>query len=82
MNINLLKTNNTTTDKRAAYYEKLALQLDKLYHDIDAGKLGADAKTLIEEDIKRKVRVMAKRCKDGNVKRLTGDLYFIAIGKL
>ena len=36
---------NTTTDKRAAYYEKLALQLDKLYHDIDAGKLGADAKT-------------------------------------
>jgi hypothetical protein len=45
MNINLLKTNNTTTDKRAAYYEKLALQLDKLYHDIDAGKLGADAKT-------------------------------------
>ncbi len=45
MNINLLKTNNTTADKRAAYYEKLALQLDKLYHDIDAGKLGADAKT-------------------------------------
>ena len=45
MNINLLKTNNTTADKRAAYYEKFALQLDKLYHDIDAGKFGADAKT-------------------------------------
>jgi len=45
MNINLLKTNNTTADKRAAYYEKLALQLDKLYHDIDGGKFGADAKT-------------------------------------
>ena len=45
MNINLLKTNNTTADKRAAYSEKFALQLDKLYHDIDAGKFGADAKT-------------------------------------
>jgi len=45
MNINLLKPGATTTTKRAAYYEYLSTQLDKLYHDIDAGKLGADAKT-------------------------------------
>ena len=45
-------------------------------------QLGADAMTLIEEDLKRKVRLMAKRCKDGNVKRLTGDVYFIAIGRI
>ena len=45
MNINLLKVSPTTSSKRAAYYEQLNTQLDKLYHDIDAGKLGADAKT-------------------------------------
>ncbi len=45
-------------------------------------QLGADALVLIEEDIKRKVNLMAKRCKDGNVKRLTSDLYFIALGKI
>ena len=45
-------------------------------------QLGTDALVLIEEDIKRNVRKMAKRCKDGNVKRLTSDLYFIALGNL
>jgi hypothetical protein len=45
MNINLLKVSPTTSSKRAAYYEQLSTQLDKLYHDIDTGKLGADAKT-------------------------------------
>ena len=45
-------------------------------------QLGSDALSMIEEDIKRKVRMMAKRCKDGNVKRLTSDVYFIAIGRL
>ena len=45
MNINLLKPNANNTTKRAAYYETLTLQLDKLYHDIDGGKFGADAKT-------------------------------------
>jgi len=45
MNINLSKPGATTTTKRAAYYEYLSTQLDKLYHDIDGGKFGADAKT-------------------------------------
>jgi len=45
MNINLSKVSATAITKRAAYYEILAQQLDKLYHDIDSGKLGADAKT-------------------------------------
>lgn len=30
---------------RVAEYEPLKLQLDKLWHDIDDGKFGADAKT-------------------------------------
>jgi|TARA_R110000823_G_scaffold192386_1_gene323977 hypothetical protein len=45
MNVNLTKTGATAVTKRAAYYETLATQLDKLYHDIDSGKLGDDAKT-------------------------------------
>ena len=45
MNVNLTKAGATAITKRAAYYETLATQLDKLYHDIDSGKLGDDAKT-------------------------------------
>jgi hypothetical protein len=45
MNVNLTKASATAITKRAAYYENLATQLDKLYHDIDSGKLGNDAKT-------------------------------------
>ena len=45
-------------------------------------QLSADALTMIEEDMKRKVRIMAKRCYFGNVKRLTSDLYFIALGNI
>ena len=45
MNVNLTKASVTAITKRAAYYESLATQLDKLYHDIDSGKLGDDAKT-------------------------------------
>ena len=45
MNVNLTKASATAITKRAAYYESLATQLDKLYHDIDSGKLGNDAKT-------------------------------------
>jgi hypothetical protein len=45
MNVNLVKSGATYTSKRAAYYQKLGDQLDELYHDITAGKLGEDAKT-------------------------------------
>ena len=44
MNINLTK-GATTAEKRALYYAMLREQLDLLYHDIDSGKFGADAKT-------------------------------------
>ena len=45
MNVNLTKAGATAVTKRASYYESLGDQLDKLYHDIDNGKLGEDAKT-------------------------------------
>lgn len=45
MNVDLEKAGATYTTKRAAYYQKLGDQLDELYHDITAGKLGDDAIT-------------------------------------
>ena len=45
MNVNLEKAGATYATKRAAYYQKLGDQLDKLYHDITNDKLGEDAKT-------------------------------------
>lgn len=35
----------------------------------------------IEEILTRQVNTMAKRCKEGNVKRLTPELMWIALGK-
>ena len=45
MNINLTKSGATYATKRSSYYASLSEQLDLLYHDIAAGKLGEDAKT-------------------------------------
>ena len=36
---------DSTSDKRKNYYPFLLDQLDALWHDIDSGKLGNDAKT-------------------------------------
>ena len=36
----------------------------------------------IDADFQRQVEKMAIRCKEGNVKRLSTDLYYIALGKL
>ena len=36
---------------------------------------------IIDADFQRQVEKMAQRCKGGNVKRLTPDLYYIALGK-
>lgn len=45
MDFNLEKNNATASDKRKAYYKAVIEQLDDLYHDIDNGKFGEDAKT-------------------------------------
>ncbi len=45
MNINLTKAGADKNSKRSKYYTLLREQLDLLYHDIDSGKFGADAKT-------------------------------------
>ena len=46
MAITATGTKSQTYDKkRAQTYPEIGEQLDKLYHDIDGGKLGEDAKT-------------------------------------
>ena len=45
MNLNLEKESATAVEKRKAYYKMISEQLDNLYHDIDSGKFGDDAKT-------------------------------------
>ena len=37
--------NNLSSDNRKQYYSTFKDQLDKLYHDIDSGKFGDNAKT-------------------------------------
>ena len=55
-------------------------KLKKIFHDAGV-QLSADAVNLIRHDIDKQIRQMAKRCKDGNVKRLTVSTYNIAIGQ-
>ena len=45
MNINLLTPGATYSDKRKHHYQFIGEQLDVLFHDIDSGKFGNDAKT-------------------------------------
>ena len=45
MNVNLAIPENNYIGKRKSYYPMMYKQLDLLYHDIDAGKFGDDAKT-------------------------------------
>tara|TARA_R100001244_G_scaffold107820_1_gene79848 strand:- start:327 stop:524 length:198 start_codon:yes stop_codon:yes gene_type:complete len=45
-------------------------------------QLGKGAIESIEYELKLEINKMAKRCKEGNIKRLTSDLMWIALGNL
>lgn len=45
MDFNLEKNSATYSDKRNAFYKAVIEQLDNLYHDIENGKFGEEAKT-------------------------------------
>ena len=45
-------------------------------------QLGRDTIEFIDHEAKMMVKRMAIRCKQGNVKRLTPELMYIALGKL
>ena len=55
-------------------------KVKKIFHDHNV-QLSVTALNMIKEDIDRKLRKMAERSKDGNVKRLTPETYHIALGK-
>lgn len=45
-------------------------------------QLTTDAINLMDEHISRQIESMAKNCKNSNVKRLTADLFWVALGRL
>jgi len=42
-------------------------------------QLSAEMMNMLDEHIARSLTNMAKRCKEGNVKRLTPDLFWVAL---
>ena len=45
-------------------------------------QLGKGAIESIEYELKLQVSLMAKRCKEGNLKRLTPELFWVALGRM
>ena len=43
-------------------------------------QLGAGSMEMILEELNKKVIYMARKCKDGNIKRLTPETFWIALG--
>ena len=43
-------------------------------------QLGKGSIELIEHEIKRQICIMANKCKEGNLKRLTPELFWVAMG--
>jgi len=44
-------------------------------------QLGAGALEVVEDELNRYVRIMAVNCNNGNLKRLTPDTMWVAIGR-
>ena len=45
----------------------------------DGIQLGAGSMDMIEHDLKLQISKMARRCQNGNVKRLTPELFWVAL---
>ena len=56
-------------------------KVKKVFHDVGV-QISADALDIMKHDIDKQIKSMAKRCKSGNIKRLTTSTYHIAIGNL
>ena len=55
-------------------------EIKKVFKDYDI-QMGKGSIELIEHEIKHTVSRLACNCKDGNVKRLTPDVFWIALGR-
>ena len=60
---------------------RMKSNIPKVLHPVSGKKLVLYALEVIEDELRRKVRTMAARCTLGNVKRLTPELIWIALGK-
>ena len=49
-------------------------KVKKAFHEIGI-QVSTDSINMIREDFNRHINLMAKRCKEGNVKRLTSSTY-------
>ena len=56
-------------------------KVKKAFHEIGI-QVSTDSINMIREDFNRHINLMTKRCKEGNVKRLTSSTYYIGLGKL
>jgi hypothetical protein len=45
-------------------------------------QITTDALAMIDEHVNRLVNDYARRCKEGNVRRLTPELFWVALGRL
>jgi len=61
---------------RTLYVKKLK----ETFHNLGV-QLPTDTVNLIDDHIDREIYKMAIRCKHGNVKRLTPELFWVALGK-
>ena len=55
-------------------------QIKKIFKEHKV-QLGAGSVEMIEDQLRRQVSKMAENCRGGNAKRLTPDLFWIALGK-
>ena len=55
-------------------------KVKKVFHDVGV-QISADALDIMKHDIDKQIKSMAKRCKNGNVKRLSISTYHIAMGR-
>ena len=47
----------------------------------DGIQLGDGSMDMIEHELKLQISKMARRCQNGNVKRLTPELFWVALGR-
>ena len=77
--IHLMKVNRFLTKKEKENMNKKYIKQTFSHEGIQLGKGPIDS---IEYELKVQVSRMAKRCKDGNLKRLTPELFWVALGRL
>ena len=55
--------------------------IKKVFKDKDV-QLGKGSIEMIEHELQVQITLIANRCKHGNLKRLTPELFWVAMGKL